>query len=91
MINNISIPYRLPLIEPYISCPHCSIMIEVLELNCKIFRCGIYKSTGEQINPHLSKIECDNLVKNDEIYGCGKPFQIVDNTPPFIVKKCDYI
>ena len=80
-----------PLIEEYITCPHCSIMVEVAELNCKIFRCGIYKSNGEQINPHLCKEECENLVKNDEIYGCGKPFQIVNDTSPFIVEKCDYI
>jgi len=75
----------------YIKCPHCSIMIEIVELNCKIFRCGVYKSNNEQINPHLPKTECDVLVKNDSIYGCGKPFCIINDAAPFIVEKCDYI
>ena len=38
----------------FVTCPHCNITIEVLELNCQIFRCGIYKNTLEQINPHMS-------------------------------------
>lgn len=27
-----------------------------------------------QINPHLSKTECNTIKK--EIYGCGKPFRV---------------
>ena len=77
--------------ETFIICPHCFIMIEVVELNCKIFRCGIYKESGEQINPHLPKNECDRLVNTGEIYGCGKPFQIMNENPPYLVVKCDYI
>ena len=57
-----------------IKCPNCEISIEVLEINCRIFRCGVIKETMEQINPHSSKEECDQYVKNDLIYGCGKPF-----------------
>jgi len=77
--------------ENFISCPHCSIIVEVLELNCKIFRCGVFKENGQQINPHLSKTECENLLENSSIYGCGKPFQIINDKPPYIVVKCDYI
>ena len=29
--------------EKIVTCPHCQQFIEVLELNCKIFRHGIYK------------------------------------------------
>jgi hypothetical protein len=75
----------------YITCPHCSIMVEIIQLNCKIFRCGIYKSSGEQIDSHLPKNECDQLVQTNAIYGCGKPFCIKNNIPPFVVEKCDYI
>jgi len=75
----------------YITCPHCSITIEVIQLNCKIFRCGIYKSSGEQIHPHLPKNQCEQLVQTNAIYGCGKPFRIVNDIPPFVVEKCDYI
>ena len=57
-------------------------------MNCKIFRCGIYKSNGQQINPHLNKSICDELVANNLIYGCGKPFLIDNNNNALI---CEYI
>jgi len=66
-------------------CPNCGVGIEVVEVNCAIFRCGVYKETFEQIPPHLPKPECDALV--GKIYGCGRPFQLVgDKLVP-----CDYI
>jgi hypothetical protein len=77
--------------EPYyiFKCPHCSIyiMVEKNQLNCKIFRCGIYKKTGKQIPPHSKKEICDKLKKNNLIYGCGKPFKYVDN----YIESCSYI
>ena len=66
-------------------CPHCKIGIEIIEVNCAIFRCGIYKDTYQQIPPHLSKKECDAIV--DKIYGCGKPFRLVNSK----LEPCDYI
>lgn len=74
-----------------IKCPHCNQSCEILELNCRIFRCGIYKNNFQQIPPHLDKITCDLLVEKNEIYGCGKPFRIeIENNiyKPII---CDYI
>jgi hypothetical protein len=71
-----------------ILCPHCGVSIEVLELNCRIFRCGVYVETGEQINPHLPKKECDELYDGGKIYGCGKPF-MVDSSGNACI--CDYI
>lgn len=70
-----------------INCPNCDISIEILALNCKIFRCGILKSTYLQIGPHTDKQTCDYLKEKDLIYGCGKPFMIVDNK----AVTCDYI
>ena len=46
-----------------IICPHCNKYIEIIEINCGIFRHGTYKSNNEQIDPHLKKEECDNLRK----------------------------
>ena len=66
-------------------CPHCGIRIEIEQLNCAIFRCGIYKETGKQIPPHLSKPECDQI--KDKIWGCSKPFRY-ENGKLII---CDYI
>jgi len=60
-----------------ISCPHCNQSIEVIEINCRIFRCGILKSNFTQIHPHLPKSECDRLFNEQLIYGCGKPFKLV--------------
>ena len=72
-----------------INCPHCNDLIIIYnnEINCRIFRHAIYKN-GDNVNPHTTKEECDRLVQNGEIYGCGKPFQLDDNNQPFI---CDYI
>lgn len=68
----------------YCYCPHCNIAIFIEQVNCGIFRCGIYKDTMTQVDPHLSKEECDKLVN---IYGCGKPFQIKNGK----LIKCEYI
>ena len=59
-----------------IFCPHCSQLIEIIELNCCIFRCGIFRHDGSQIPPHLPKIECDRLIESGAIFGCGKPFRV---------------
>ena len=71
------------------NCPHCKIeiVVEKKDLNCKIFRCGIYKKTGKQIPPHSKKVLCDKLADDNLIYGCGKPF-IYKET---YVEICDYI
>jgi hypothetical protein len=69
-----------------IECPHCNQLIEIIEMNCRIFRCGVFKNNFNQINPHAPKDECDDYIKNDLIYGCGKPFIMVLNTAVI----CDY-
>ena len=62
----------------YIQCPHCERAIEIIELNCCIFRCGVYRDNiNQQIDPHLGKEACEDLVRQETIYGCGKPFQII--------------
>jgi hypothetical protein len=70
-------------------CPYsdCNIAIEVAEINCAIFRCGIYKHSGKQIDPHLSKEECDRIKKEDKIWGCGRPFKLVNGK----LIECNYI
>ena len=78
-------------IQKFVTCPHCNITIEVLELNCQIFRCGTYKNNLEQINPHMPKIECDRLTYESLIYGCGKPFRVDINNGELVSSICDYI
>lgn len=75
--------------EEIIVCPHCKEYIIIQEINCGIFRHAIYK-TGEQVDPHLEKNLCFELIKQDKIFGCGKPFRlIVEDKLTAVV--CEYI
>jgi hypothetical protein len=77
--------------QQVISCPHCGGTLVIEQINCNVFRHGVYKNNGEQINPHLSKNECDRLSKYNLIYGCGKPFTTVHKDNNIIAEVCDYI
>lgn len=75
--------------EYIIDCPHCNekILVYAKDLNCKIFRHGIYKHNFQQINPHLDKQSCERLYSSGQVYGCCKPFYF-DGKQLGI---CDYI
>lgn len=77
----------------HMNCPHCEdeIIVYKDELNCKIFRHGIYKDSYQQINPHMNKINCDKLVLENKVYGCAKPFQIIKIENKLYITICDYI
>lgn len=49
-------------------CPHCQGIVIIEQLNCKIFRHGIFKRSGKQIPPHAPKAECDVWVEKGEIW-----------------------
>lgn len=73
--------------ELVVTCPHCNIPILIEKLNCRIFRHGVFKTTGKQIHPHAPKELCDLYIRNDMIYGCSKPFQVIGDN----AVACDYI
>jgi len=77
----------------YFECPHCNGMVNVLksEINCGIFRHGYFKSTNMQIPSHASKEQCDLYIKNDKIYGCGKPFRLILDSNKIKIEMCEYI
>lgn len=81
--------------EYIIECPHCKEMVIIEKLNCGIFRHGIFKQSGKQMDPHAPKEICDQYIKNKQIYGCGKPFRIVvleeSGTATVQVETCEYI
>ncbi len=87
--------HEIKLIEDfyYMKCPHCNedIIVHKNELNCKIFRHGVYKHNFEQINPHLNKEACIQLKLDDKVYGCAKPFQIIEQKNKYYIIICDYI
>lgn len=74
-----------------ITCPNCNESVLIEKLNCGIFRHGIMKKNQVIINQHLDKASCEFLVKNELIYGCGKPFQIIIKDGIPIITICDYI
>lgn len=76
-----------------VACPHCDefVLIHKNEINCKIFRHGVYRNTLKQINPHLDKASCDILFEKEKIFGCGKPFCLEYTHKVWEAKKCDYI
>lgn len=81
-----------------VTCPHCngSIIIPYNEVNCRIFRHGAYIADMQPVQPHASKEECDRLVAENKIVGCGKPFRVEDfidasGNRILIAIECDYI
>jgi len=69
----------------YVECPSCGVMVEILALNCAIFRCGVFRDSGQQLPPHASREMCESAVP--KIWGCGKPFRVVNNK----AELCDFI
>lgn len=74
-----------------VTCPHCQEFVLIDQLNCRIFRHAVLKSNNEQINPHATKLECDDYVSKNLVYGCGKPFRVIDSGQEYKVEICDYI
>jgi hypothetical protein len=77
--------------EPILTCPHCNEHIIIEKINCAIFRHGILKTNGKQIDPHSSKELCDYYINNQLIYGCGKPFKIIYINNNLKTEICEYI
>ena len=91
--------------EIILTCPHCLQLCIVLkkEINCAIFRHGVYIKTMKQIDPHANKKICDELALKGLIHGCGKPFRLIksnidasgnacaDACNFWIAEKCGYI
>lgn len=75
-----------------VECPHCKEFILIEETNCCIFRHGVLKENGVQINPHSSIELCTYYITNNKIHGCGKPFKLVKNDRQEVVAiVCDYV
>jgi len=74
-----------------VTCPHCQEYIEILEINCAIFRHGTFKNNGQQIDPHSSKEVCEQYIQTNAIYGCGKPFKVFLKEGILVAEICEYI
>ena len=69
-------------------CPHCGDSVLIEQINCRMFRHAVSKTTGEPKHPHASKELCEKAHMEGIIYGCGRPF-LLDALGCAIV--CDYI
>ncbi len=76
---------------PIIQCAHCKEFIIIEQINCAIFRHGYLKNNQKQIDPHATKELCDYYVRENLIYGCGKPFKLILNNNKLESIICDYI
>ncbi len=74
-----------------IECPHCNQSIIITKLNCSVFRHAVYKDTGKQVHSHMNKYKCEKLLRQNKIYGCGKPFRIDIIDEKYVPIICDYI
>ena len=74
-----------------IICPHCNYPAIIDKINCGIFRHGVIKETGKQMKPHLDQSACEQLIQNNSIYGCGKPFKIIFEKNSMKAIICGYI
>lgn len=74
-----------------LNCIHCNELVIIEQINCAIFRHAVFKNNFIQINPHESKENCEKYIKNDLIYGCGKPFKIITDNETYKLIECDYI
>ena len=77
--------------EPILVCPHCKDYIIIRKINCGIFRHGVLKKNGKQIDPHSPKDLCDYYVRENKIYVCGNQFSITSIDNKFNIEICDYI
>jgi hypothetical protein len=75
-----------------VSCPHCDLLIQIYikDFNCKIFRHGIFKHNYKQIDPHAPKLLCDEYKAKNLIYGCGKPYELIQIDDKWTAIKCEY-
>jgi len=74
-------------------CPHCKnqFIVNTNEINCGIFRHGYYKDSKQPIPPHTPKEICENLIKDELVYGCAGPFRIIKENDEYKTEICDYI
>ena len=68
---------RMSSLRDYLPCPWCGGLIEVVAINCAIFRHGTFKHNGLQIPPHSKETEVAAWLQTPGLQGCGQPFRYV--------------
>jgi hypothetical protein len=75
-----------------VTCPHCKLLVQtyIKDFNCKIFRHGIFKHNYKQMDPHAPKNLCDEYKAKNLIYGCGKPYELININNKWSAVICEY-
>lgn len=60
-------------------------------VNCAIFRHAAFAATGELVSPHLPRDAMDQLIRANQIRGCGQPFRLLDFEGGKKAEKCDWV
>jgi len=75
-----------------VQCPHCFEYVCIDEVNCGIFRHGVYKHTMLPVDPHATYDQCQVIILSDTCFGCVKPFRLEKNSLNVVTAvKCGYI
>jgi hypothetical protein len=74
------------------TCPSCQGDVIILEeeIACGVFRHAVYKN-GTDVGQHSSKEYMDGLIKNDLVWGCGRPFRLEKKEESYEAVECDWI
>lgn len=58
------------------ACPHCELLVQVQrnEINCRIFRHGVFISNQIPIPPHATQAQCHAFAVSPDVVGCCRPF-----------------
>ncbi|NDE13672.1 hypothetical protein EBZ80_01945 [bacterium] len=72
-------------------CPHCGgmILIHRTDVRCRIFRHAVYRDSHEPIDPHTPRERCEALIRENKVFGCGRPFRLNEITDEPEI--CDYL
>ena len=72
-------------------CPHCKILTQIFvhEIACNMFRHASQSTNwNSNIGPHTSKAIIDQLLVQNRLVGCGKPFRFMPDRA--FVEPCEY-
>ena len=69
-----------------VACPACNDTLLIEQLNCGIFRHGVNSATMRPIDPHSSKEQVVQMMREGKLIGCGAAFCVVNGIP----KICSY-
>lgn len=65
----------------YFVCPHCESGVVMLEseIACRRAIHAVLRDSFQQVNPHAPRSLCEQLLKENKVFGCCRSIEIVGN------------